>query len=260
MKDKDFQQLVDREFASLTWNDQQRLDTLRQMKKEEQPVMKRKLIMVTIAALLLFTLTGTAVAAGLNITTLKEFFNRYTAFWGAYGYEPPVLDESRIVQAKGYRHTSDLVDIVVDQMYLTDEALYFTVHYIPKNPNTLLFDGYHTSIMLDGEEKDYWDLWDRKELSLLSVNGTWIDDLTGDNPLLDAHYRDSTRDPETGAITQWYMFRQPEQIDYIHSCIGGTMMLRFQVSNLRNHDVEWNVLFLDFPRMEIVNSDPDPVN
>ena len=51
------------------------------------------------------------------------------------------------------------------------------------------------------------------------------------------------------------MIRSPEQIDYIRSYNGGTMMLRFQVSNLRNHDVEWNVLFIDFPRMEVVKTD-----
>ena len=255
MKDNDFRQLVDREFTQLEWTDQQRMDTLRQMNKEDQPVMKRKLVVVIVAAMLLLTFTGTAVAAGLNITSLKEFFNRYTAFWGAYGYEAPVLDEAKIAQAKGCRHTSNLVDIIVDQMYLTDEALYFTVQYLPKDPNALLFDGYHNSIMVDGEEKDYWELWDHKELSLLSVNGFTIDDLTGDEPLLNAYYRDSTRDPETGAITQWYMIRSTEQIDYIHPNNSGTMMLRFQVSNLRNHDVEWNVLFIDFPRMEVVKTD-----
>lgn len=255
MKDKDFRELADREFAQLEWTDRQRMDTLRQMNKEAKPVRKRKLIVMIAAAMLLLTFTGTAVAAGLNITSLKEFFNRYTAFWGVYGYEAPVLDEAKITQAKGYRHTSDLVDVIVDQLYLTDEALYFTVQYLPKDPNTLLFDGYHTGIMLDGEEKDYWDLWDHKELSLLNVNGFEIDDLTGDEPLLKAYYRDSTRDPDTGAITQWYMLRNSEQTDYIRSYTGSTMMLRFQVSNLRNHDVEWNVLFIDFPRMEVVKTD-----
>lgn len=257
MKDKDFQQLVDREFAQLEWTDAQRMDTLRQMNKEDRPVMKRKFSVVLIAAMLLLTLTGTAVAAGLNITTMKEFFDRYTHYWQAYGYNTPVLDESKVVQAKGYRHTSNLLDVVVDQMYLTDEALYFTIQYTPKHPNTLLFDGYHKSITLDGEDKDYWELWDRKELMLLWVNGVRIEDLNGDEPVLDCYYQDSTRDPETGAITQWYMFRDPGQIDYIRSRTGGTMMLRFEVSNLRNYDVEWDVLFVDFPKLEIAPTLPD---
>lgn len=257
MKDKDFQQLVDHEFAQLEWTDQQRMDTLRQMKKEERPVMKRKLSVALVVALLVLSLTGTAVATGVNITSLKEFFERYTHYWSAFGYNTPVLDETKVVHAKGYRHTSELVDVVVDQMYLTDEALYFTIQYIPKDPNTLIFDGYHTGITLDGEEKDYWDLWERKELSLLNLNGVDIDDLYGKEPPFDCYYSDSTRDPETGAITQWYMFRSPEHISYYHTGSGGTMMLRFQVNNLRNHNVEWNVLFVDFPNMEVVQTTPE---
>lgn len=257
MKDKDFQQLVDHEFAQLEWSDQQRMQMLRQMQKEERPVMKRKLTLAIVAVVLLLSLTGTAVAAGINITTLKEFFERYTAEWNVYGYEPPVLDEAKIVQAKGYRHTSELVDVTVDQMYLTDEALYFTVQYTPKAPNALLFDGYHKSVILDGEEKNYWDLWDRKDLSLLNINGVTVEDLAEVGPLLNAYYQDSTRDPETGAITQWYVFREPEKISMLRSYTGGTLMLRFQVSSLRNHDVEWNVLFVDFPRMEVVQATPE---
>lgn len=256
MKDKDFQQLADHEFAALEWSDQQRMDTLRKMNKEDRPAMKRKLTVTIIAVALLLSLTGTAVAAGMHITTIKEFFERYTHYWGAFGYNTPILDESKVVQAKGYRHTSDLVDVIVDQMYLTDEALFFTIQYIPKAPNTLLFDGFHNSITLDGEEKHYWDLWDQ-ELMLLNINGVDIDDLYGKAPPIDCYFSDSTRDPETGAITQWYMFRDPDQISYYRTNTGSTMMLRFQVDNLRNHDVEWNVLFVDFPKMEAVQTTPE---
>ena len=63
MKDKDFQQMVDHEFAQLEWTDQQRMDTLRKMNKEERPVMKRKFSVALVVTLLLLTLTGTAVAA-----------------------------------------------------------------------------------------------------------------------------------------------------------------------------------------------------
>lgn len=261
MKDRDFQELVDREFASLTWTDRQRMDTLRKMNKEVRPIMKRKLITVTIAALLLLTLTGTAVAAGLNITSLKEFFERYTATWSKYGYETPVLNENKIAHPEGYRHTSDLLNVTVDQIYETNEALYFTVQYTPRDPNTLLFDGAHSSITLDGEEKRYWHLWDHEELSLLSVNGMQLDDLNGSDPLLNIYFSDSTRDPDTGAITHLYVFKHPERLnDHIRVSGAHTIMLRFEVSNLRNHDVEWNVLFLDLPEMEIENTAPVNTN
>lgn len=257
MKDKDFQQLVDRNFSQLEWTDQQRLDTLRLMQKEERPIMKRKMITVTIVAMLLLALTGTAVATGLNITSLKEFFERYTAEWSRYGYETPILNEAKIVSPEGYRHTSALVDVTVDQIYETDEALYFTVQYSPKDSNTLLFDGRHNSITLDGEEKRYWRLWDREELSLLNVNGMTLDDLNGIEQPIDVYHQDSTRDPETGAITHLYVYKHPEQLDErIRGKLEHTIMLRFQVYNLRSHDLEWNVLFLDLPKMEIEHTTP----
>ena len=63
MKDKDFQQLVDHEFAQLEWTDAQRMHTPRKMNKEERPIMKRKFSVALVVTLLLLTLTGTAVAA-----------------------------------------------------------------------------------------------------------------------------------------------------------------------------------------------------
>lgn len=254
MKDNTFQQLVDREFALLEWTDQQRMDTLRQMNKEDRPVMKRKFVVVIVAAMLLLTLTGTAVAAGLNIPTLREFFDRYTAEWSAHGYKPLTINEANIVAPKGYRHTSNLVNITVDQLYLTDEALYLTVQYTPKQPNMLLFSGNLTSIMLDGKEYRYYHLWDTDH-SLMQIGSLSICDLNGTGDPVYANYTDATRDPETGAITEMYVFSHPEDIGGLRSRTGGTLMLRFQVASLRNHDLEWNVLFIDFPRMEVTDGD-----
>lgn len=259
MKDKDFQQLVDHELSQLAWSDQQRMDTLRQMqKKEERPVMKRKLSMVIIAVALLLALTGTAVAAGLTIPTLQEFFNLRTkkAYWynaanDTYSfYDAPIVDETATARPLAQRHTSQRVNITVDQLYLTDEAFYFTVLFTPKQENALLFDGGHNSIMLDGKEQYYWNLWERKELALYSVGSMSIDDLVSRNPPIELDYSESQRDPETGAIAAMYAFKNAEDIAMLRSWEGGTLMLRFQVQDLRNHDLEWNVLFVDFPRLQ----------
>ena len=254
MKDKDFQQLVDHELSQLTWSDQQHMDTLRKMQKEERPVMKRKLSIVIIAVALLLTLTGTAVAAGLNITTLKEFFDRYTAEWSSYGYKPLVLNESNVVNPKSYRHTSALVNVTVDQMYLTDEAFYLTIQYSPKQPDTLLFGGSITSIDLEGKEYQYYHLWDTDQ-QLLQTASLSVCDLNGTDDPVYSNYSDTIRDPETGAITEMNVFRHPEKLAHIKTRGRHTMMLRFQVVNLRNHDVEWNALFIDLPSMDVTEGD-----
>lgn len=258
MKDKDFQQLVDHEFSQLAWSDQQRMDTLRKMQKEERPVMKRKFSVAIIAVALLLTLTGTAVAAGLTIPTLQEFFNLRTtrAYWydavnDTYSfYDAPIVDETAIARPLAQRHTSQRVNITVDQLYLTDEAFYFTVLFTPKQENTLLFSGAHNSIMLDGKEQYYWNLWDRKELALYNVGSMSIDDLNGRDRPIELDYAESHRDPETGAIAFMYAFKNAEDIAMLRAWSGGTLMLRFQVQDLRGHDLEWNVLFVDFPRLQ----------
>ena len=82
MKANEFRQLIDHEFAQLEWTDAQRLHTLRQMKKEERPIMKRKLHVALIVTFILLTLSGTALAAGLNVslnTESKSCFNSFKA-------------------------------------------------------------------------------------------------------------------------------------------------------------------------------------
>ena len=135
MKDKDFQQLVDHEFAQLEWTDAQRMHTLRKMNKEARLLMKRKFSVALVVTLILLALTGTAVAAGLNISTIQDFFERLKA----EGYSYATVNEAAVVIPVSQRHTSQLMDIQVDQLYLTDQAFYFTFHLTPKDANTLLF-------------------------------------------------------------------------------------------------------------------------
>lgn len=252
MKDKTFQQLVDREFAQLEWTNQQRMDTLRQMNKEDRPVMKRKFFVVLVAAMLLLTLTGTAVAAGITSFSLQDFFDQWRV---DEGYKTPIIDQSAVVTPVSQRHTSALVDVQVEQLYLSNEALYFTIRYTPKDANTLLF-GRITSVIVDGEEKDYWDLWDRKELTLLDAGSVSIDDPRGRYEPIPLIAYDCVRDPETGAITEMYAFRDIEKLTRLRAYTGDTLMLRFRVFNLANHDREWNVIYVDCPQMEAVERDP----
>lgn len=258
MKDKDLQQLIDREFAQLEWTDTQRMHTLQQMhNKEERPIMKRKLIVTLVAAMLLLTLTSTAVAAGLNITTLQDFFDLIYVEVALEGdYQPIVIDKSAVVKPVSQRHTSALVDVQVEEMYLTNDRFYFTIRYTPKDANTLLFAPGVTSIMLDGEEKDYWDLWDHKDLMLLEPITQSIDDPRGRRDPFQLLTSDRVRDPETSAITEMFIFPEDEELTELRHRDGGTLMLNFNVFNLSNHDIERNVLYIDFPRIETIDKDP----
>ena len=256
MKDKDFRQLVDHELSLLTWSDRQRLDTLQKMNKEARPVMTRKLTVVLVAIMLLLTLTGTAVAAGINHFSLQDFFNYWFEKGILDGYSAPVIDQSAVITPVTQRHTSALVDVQVEQMYLSNNALYFTIRYTPKAANTLLFGPGVTSTIIDGEEKDYWDLWEHKELTLLQPGSVSIDDPWGRHEPIPLITGTSVRDPETGAITEMYNFRDVEKLTRLRAYTGDTLMLRFTVFNLANHAIEQNVIFVDCPQMEAVEKDP----
>ncbi len=257
MKDKDFQQLVDREFAQLEWTNAQRLHTLQQMHKEERPVMKRKFSVAIIIMAILLSMSVTAVAAGVNLTTLQDFFDLIYVEAALEGnYQPIVIDESAVVKPVSQRHTSALVDVQVEEMYLTNDRFYFTIRYTPKDANTLLFASGVTSVMLDGEEKDYWDLWDHKDLTLLQPYTQSIDDPRGRRDPIQLITSQRVRDPETGAITEMFIFPEDEELTELRYRSGGTLMLNFTVDNLRNHDMEWNVLYIDFPRIETIEKDP----
>ena len=256
MKDKDFRELADREFAQLEWTDRQRMDTLRQMNKEEKPVMKRKLIVVIVTVTLL--LTGTvAVAAGVNSFDLQYFFDH----WLDTGkiereYPAPTIGQSAVVNPVSQRHTSTLVDAQIEQIYLSPKALYFTNRYTPKAADTLLFSAGVTSTVIDGVELDYWDMWDYREYELLEPYSVSISHPDDSHKACQLITGDRVRDPETGAITEMHMIRDSKFLSNLNIADGGTLTLNYRVMDLRNHDMEHNVLYVDFPRIETVEKDP----
>ena len=225
--------------------------------KGDDPPMKRKLTVSLALMLILTLLTGTAaLATEMNIFSLQDFFDQLFSDGVFDGYPAPTIDQSAVVTPVSQRHTSALVDVQVEQLYLSGEALYFTIRYTPKDANTLLFGSGVTSIIVDGEEKDYWDLWDHKELTLLQPGSVSIDDPKGRYEPIPLITGDRVRDPETGAITEMYNFRDIDKLNRLRAFTGDTLMLRFVVHNLANHNIERNVLFVDCPQMEAVERDP----
>lgn len=220
--------------------------------------MKRKLTLSTALVLTLVLLTGTvAVAAGMNSFDLQYFFDH----WLDVGkiereYPAPRIDQSAVVSPVSQQHTSALVDAQIEQMYLSHEALYFTIRYTPKAANTLLFSAGVTSTVIDGVELDYWDMWDYREYRLLepySVSICLPNDSRNAYQLITG---DRIRDPETGAITEMHMIRDSKFLSNLNIADGGTLTLSYRVMDLRNHDMEDNILHADFPQIKTVDDDP----
>lgn len=238
MKNNEFQQLVDHEFAALTWTDRQRLDTLQKMSRKEHSPMKHKTALACILVLVM-TAMSAALAVTLNITSLAEFFS------GKEHLSHLTLNEDAVVAPVGQRHTSRLMDVSVEQMYLTDETLYFTLHLTPKDDRTLLFPLGANSIIVDGQTVRYFDLWDT-DLTLLQLGPMEIDDLNTRNPIETMAYPDFRREPD-GSYTLLCSTIDEDTVRYFRTRKGGQLMLRFYIDDCRSRDREWNAVFIDMP-------------
>ena len=144
MKDKDFQQLADHEFAQLEWTDQQRLDTLRKMQKEERPVMKHKLTFSMALVLILCLLTG-SVAMAAAYYGVSWFLTERTT-------ETVTVDPQLMMTDLPQSSTSKWLNTSVQDAYWDGSELSLTLRVTPSDssvPFAML-----TSIGLDGESFD----------------------------------------------------------------------------------------------------------
>ncbi len=209
--------------------------------KGDSPPMKRKLTLSMAFVLILVLMTGTvAVAAGLNITTIQDFLSQLS--------QPIPVDEAFIESPLRQRHTSELMDITVEQLYLTDEQLYFTLHFTPRDDQTLLFPCGSNSIMLDGKEVRYWELWDT-DYTLLQLGPMELDDLYTRNPIVPLGMPQYHQE-EDGSYTLLCLTADDEIVKQFRTIGGGQLMLRFYIDDCRDRDREWNVILLDHPHLD----------
>lgn len=257
MRDDDFRQLVDREFAPLEWTDEQRMNTLRLMHQPERTIMRKKLTIGIAIALALVLTSVTSFAVGMNIVTISDILSRLNNLdsWDARILVP--VDESKVADAYHTRHTSDLVNVEVTQLYLSDEKLYLAAHITPKAKNTLVYHEMSLPLTMDGKEMRYFDLYRQDDLTLLSISQFDIDweDMAfsdtrpGEIELL---YTTAVHDEATMGMTLMCVYSWPEQLHALEA--GFRLQASFVIDNARTHTWEWNVFFADVPRMERVRN------
>lgn len=129
MKDNDFRQLADHEFAQLNWTDRQRMDTLRKMQKEERPVIKRKLSVMLAITLLLLTITGTALAAT---------YRGVSWFLTEQNCEPTTLDPELLMIPLEQNHTSKHLNVSVEDAYWDGNTLSIAIHVTASDPSMIV--------------------------------------------------------------------------------------------------------------------------
>lgn len=258
MKDRDFQQLVDREFAPLEWTDTQRLAALNKIKKEEAPV-KKKLTFALIAIIALTIVSLTAFAVGGGSHTISDFFTDLNAerehFYFFTEDDRMYVTEGGLAAPEDQRHTSELVDVTVQQAYLTDEALYLTIHVTPKAENAVLINRASAPIYYKGEEVRYYDLYLQEELSLLDVTGFAVDyDVYGNPVMLAEDYGDRYQAPDEPGVTHLVVLTHDGDISHLTGLNAPPLVLRFCVTECHTMNKEWNTMILDLPTMESIDS------
>ncbi len=255
MKDNEFRQLVDREFASLEWTDEQRMNTLRLMRQPERNIMKKKLITGIAIAMTILLTSLTAFAAGMNIITIHDMLAGLSDQDLRESEIIVPVDENKVASAYHTRHTSDLVDVEITQLYLSGERLYLTASITPTGKDTLVYHEPSLPLTLDGQEMRYFDLYRQKDLTLLNIfcldidweDMAFSDTRPGDVELL---YSTAIHDEATLGMTLLCVYEWPDTLHALEA--GFRLQASFVVKNARTNNLEWNVLFADVPRMERV--------
>lgn len=261
MKDRDFQQLVDREFALLEWTEEQRLAVLKQINKEEAPVKKKLAFgLIVIIALMIATLTSFAVGGDSHTShTMSDFFSDLNKerehFYFFTDDDRMYVTEGGIATPEDQRHTSELVDVTVQQAYLTNEALYLTIHVTPKAEGAVLVNRASAPIYYKGEEVRYYDLYQQEALTLLDAGDFAIDyDVYGEPVTLTEDYGERYQSPDEPGVTHLVVLTHEEDISHLTGLNAPPLVLRFCVDDCRTHKTEWNTLILDLPSMESIDS------
>ncbi len=254
MKDNDFQQLVDREFAPLEWTDTQRLTALSKMKKEEHPVMKRKAITALVLILSIVVMSAAAVAVTVGIPGIQNLIDQRHDNWPSYP-DSFAVDSAFVITPSNQRHTSNLVDIEIREAYMTNEALYLAVHIAPQNENTVLWNQGVPPIE-DGQELHYFDLYRQEDLPMVEfVSMSLHSPYSVDSYALHVEYIELHRLPDDAGFTCLMAYQLPkDDVLPLSSC---TVMGKFAVQDCRTRELELNVILFDLPRMTVVESTDD---
>ena len=254
MKANEFRQLIDHEFAQLEWTDAQRLHTLRQMKKEAQPVMKRKLLVALIVTLILMLLSGTALAAGLNIAGVQDFFNlrhELSLKGMASGFEEPFqINQSAVRKPSNQRHTSQIVDVNVKEVYRTNKAVYVFAVFTPKDESVLIIpktsdpeqDPQNEQLIIDSlkiKGQQVYTIW---ALDTLSMPGLRAAAVKGKYSY--------QRRLEDGSVAAMISFPVEDMGFTYYFNSKSTLQTDFVLTNARNQTKEYNTIYFDLSRLE----------
>ena len=254
MKDNDFRQLVDHEFASLAWTDGQHLAVLNRMNKEEQPIMKRKAITALVLIISIVVMSAAAVAVTVGIPGIQQLIDQRHSNWPSYP-DSFAIDSAFVVTPSNQRHTSDLVDVSISEAYMTNEALYLTVHIAPRNEHTILWNQGVPPVK-DGQELRYFDLYQQEDLPLVEfVSMSLHSPYSVDSYSLHVDYIELHRLPDDAGFTCLMVYQLPE--DDVLPLSNCTVLGKFAVQDCRTRELEFNVLMFDLPRMTIIESTDD---
>ena len=254
MKDNDFRQLVDHEFAALEWTDQQRMDTLRKMNKEERPIMKRKMHVALIVTLILLAISGTALAAGLNIAGVQDFFNlrhELSLKGMASAHEEAFqINQSAVRKPSNQRHTSQIVDVNVKEVYRTNKAVYVFAIFTPKDKNVILIPTTSDPEQAPQNEqllRDSLKIKGQQVYTLWAFNNLEMPGIISDGVHVRYGYE---RRLEDGSVAVMASF-PVEGMKFAYYFKGkSTLQTDFALANARNQTKEYNTIYFDISRLE----------
>ncbi len=223
--------------------------------KGDLPPVKRKMHVVLVVSIILLLLSGTALAAGLNIAGIQDFFNlrhELSLKGMASGFEESFeINQKGVVRPSKQRHTSEIVDFSVKEVYRTNKAVYVFAIMTPLADNTVIIpvpsdqmqEPDNDALLREASKQKGTQVYTVFTLQSLNMPDTLQSDIR-------CRYIYQRR-LDDGRVAVMASFPMDEIMYAYRFDKKVTLEATFILTNARNQIKEYNTIYFDIPRLEM---------
>ncbi|MBQ4581433.1 MAG: hypothetical protein IJA83_12315 [Clostridia bacterium] len=222
--------------------------------KGDDPPMKRKLTVSLALMLILTLLTGTALAAGLNIAGVQDFFNlrhELTLKGMASGFEEAFqINQQAVVRPSKQRHTSEIVDVNVKEVYCTNKAVYVFAIFTPKDESVIIIPTTSDPEQNPQNEqllRDSLKIKGQQVYTLWAFSNLEMPGIISDSVHVRYGYERRLEDGSVAVMASYPV----DEMRFTYAFKGkSTLQTDFVLTNARNQVKEYNTVYFDLSRLE----------
>lgn len=221
--------------------------------KGDLPPVKRKMHVALIMSLILL-IAGSALAASFHIAGIQDFFKLRNELslqgLASENEETFLINQRAVVRPSRQRHTSEIVDFTVKEVYRTNKAIYVFAILTPKAENTVIIpitsdpaqEPENDALLRSASRQKGTQVYTIFALQTLNIPGTSQSDIR-------SRYIYQRR-LDDGSIAVMASF-PVDEISYAFKFNSpSTLETTFTITNARNQNKEYNTSYFDITRLE----------